>query len=157
MEIKRNQIIKNNSNNKEEKGNMNNTSSYKSHINPPSFVYFTSALQQCGIVLNCSTDTTNNYHSINNNTSNSSSSSSSSSSNIIEEYTVLCDDPFKSIRKLESELRLQKPRFKEFLEGMEYWVETSIRQGLVLVQPLSSIQQGIYLYQSLINFTTYLT
>lgn len=41
---------------------------------------------------------------------------------------VLCDEPSRAVRKLESNIRLQSNRIKDFLDGMEKYLDTSIEQ-----------------------------
>lgn len=41
---------------------------------------------------------------------------------------VLCDEPSRAVRKLESNIRLQSSRIKEFIEGLERYLNSSILQ-----------------------------
>jgi hypothetical protein len=41
---------------------------------------------------------------------------------------VVCDEPSRALRKLESALRLQMNRIGEFNEGLETYLETSLDQ-----------------------------
>ena len=41
---------------------------------------------------------------------------------------VLCEEPSRAVRKLESNIRLQSNRIKEFIEGLERYLNSSILQ-----------------------------
>lgn len=41
---------------------------------------------------------------------------------------VLCEEPRRAIRKLESNIRLQNSRIKEILDGLESYLDSSIEQ-----------------------------
>ena len=41
---------------------------------------------------------------------------------------VLCEEPSRAVRKLESNIRLQSSRIKEFIEGLERYLNSSILQ-----------------------------
>lgn len=41
---------------------------------------------------------------------------------------VLCEEPSRAVRKLESNIRLQSNRIKDFLDGLEKFLDSSIEQ-----------------------------
>ena len=45
---------------------------------------------------------------------------------------VLCEEPSRAVRKLESNIRLQSNRLTDFLAGLEGYLDTSLEQVLGL-------------------------
>jgi hypothetical protein len=48
----------------------------------------------------------------------------------VTDHGVFCQEPSKSVRKLESSLRLNSNRLDEFIDGLEAYLSTSLEQSL---------------------------
>ena len=66
-------------------------------------------------------------------TTNSRSSSSNNNDNNDNDDIVYCDDSNKSLRSLEKSLRLNSIRIKDFVEGLESYLESHINSA---IQPM---------------------
>jgi hypothetical protein len=56
---------------------------------------------------------------------------------------VLCEEPSRAVRKLESNIRLQSSRIKEFIEGLERYLNSSILQVKCHNACFSQVEQNI--------------
>lgn len=62
---------------------------------------------------------------------------------------VFCDEPSRAVRKLESNIRLQNNRFKDFLEELEKYLNANLEQILSPICSSEKSTDGMYKYQQL--------